>query len=81
MWALAARVRAYRAHRLAARGLLKDRADRPLSLPQTAGELIAGSGREKAARCGAAVGASSAADAFCLISDGSEAAQTPRSVE
>ena len=42
MWARAARVRAYRAHRLAARGLLKDRADRPLSLPQTAGELIAG---------------------------------------
>ena len=40
MWARAARVRAYRAHRLAARGLLKDRADRPLSLPQTAGELI-----------------------------------------
>ena len=42
MWARAARVRAYRAHRLAARGLLKDRADRPLSLPQTAGELTAG---------------------------------------
>ena len=81
MWARAARVRAYRAHRLAARGLLKDRADRPLSLPQTAGELYCRRRKRKGSRCGAAVGASSAADALCLISDGSEAAQTPRSVE
>ena len=80
MWARAARVRAYRAHRLAARGLLKDRADRPLSLPQTAGELIAGSGREKAARCGAAVGASSAAGALYLISAAPTAVQTPQRV-
>jgi len=49
MWARAARVRAYRAHRLAARGLLKDRADRPLSLPQTAGKLFSTAAHEKKA--------------------------------
>ena len=81
MWARAARVRAYRAHRLAARGLLKDRADRPLSLPQTAGELYCRRRKRKGSRCGAAVGASSAAGALYLINAAPAAAQMPRRVD
>ena len=49
MWARAARVRAYRAHRLAARGLLNDRADRSDPCHRRLVSSIAGGGREKAA--------------------------------
>ena len=81
MGARAARVRTHLAHCLAARGLPKDRADSPLSLPQAAGELSCSRRQRKGSRCRAAVGASSAAASLDIISAASEAALTPRRVE
>ena len=81
MGARAVRVRTHLAHCLAARGLPKDRADRPLSLPQAAGELYSRRRERKGSRCGAADGASSAAGALHLISDAPETEETRGTVE